>query len=669
MSYYSEVLADSPNAYFRLGESSGTAAVDVKGGASGTYTGGFSLAQSGALANDADTSTDFNGSTGYVNVADRAEFDLGDVFTLEAWIRMDAGSADQVFIDKSQLGYNLKVNTSNQLELRQGDVGSIVTSTLTLSVGRWYHVVATKNGATVKLYIDARDVTGAVTNRTCVNNIHPFAIGSAYYLGAPQQFFNGRVDEVAIYPTALSQDRIAAHYLASGHIIQGAAGGNAGNPTTAPTCTLGTTAAGDILIFGLVDGNTNTGPASLTGTSVTTGGLTWTKKIGAAGNGTTMHGSLWWARATGDHSGQTIIAATNNSGASCWASYRGCVETGDPFEAAVATGIVPATTSVSGFTTTTPGVKLLQVLAIDDDVFSSTETIGGITSHRTTNGQSTGGNDTGVEFNELNQEVPGATGNFVWTGNTADWKVALIGSLKPRAETGVQTVTFTPTSELLNSIGSALNGLTGAYTLAWLGRPIGTEGGLIGMENATDNLAIYLDTGIPSLASPDDLSFKGDFASLPSGEKVLVAVTRPAGANQTPTFHIYRFSNASWSHVAGDTVIDNMALTMTHVIFGQVFGTPGFSGDISVAGMWNVALTNSHLAELVANSRTQDWMSCTGGAPLGLWDAGSSSLGTDLTGAGANESSRSGTFITNDGPANWVYGVASASAISMAMII
>jgi hypothetical protein len=31
----------------------------------------------------------------------------------------------------------------------------------------------------------------------------------------PAQYFNGRIDEVAVYPTALSAARVAAHYAAA----------------------------------------------------------------------------------------------------------------------------------------------------------------------------------------------------------------------------------------------------------------------------------------------------------------------------------------------------------------------------------------------------------------------------------------------------------------------
>ena len=65
-SYSSTVLADAPVAYWRLGESAGTAMVDSTANAnSGTYQGGYTLGQPGAIAGDSDTAVTFGGQNGY----------------------------------------------------------------------------------------------------------------------------------------------------------------------------------------------------------------------------------------------------------------------------------------------------------------------------------------------------------------------------------------------------------------------------------------------------------------------------------------------------------------------------------------------------------------------------------------------------------------------------
>src|SRR5688500_11107092 len=60
--YANIVLADNPTAYWRLGETSGTTAVDssVPGGNQGTYLNGVTLGIPGAIPGDPNTSAGFS---------------------------------------------------------------------------------------------------------------------------------------------------------------------------------------------------------------------------------------------------------------------------------------------------------------------------------------------------------------------------------------------------------------------------------------------------------------------------------------------------------------------------------------------------------------------------------------------------------------------------------
>jgi hypothetical protein len=87
--YASAVLADHPVAYWRLGEASGTTAIDSSAHLqTGAYFNGVSLGQPGALPGDPNTAARFDG------VNDHAQFPnpVGDDFTVEAWINTTANS-------------------------------------------------------------------------------------------------------------------------------------------------------------------------------------------------------------------------------------------------------------------------------------------------------------------------------------------------------------------------------------------------------------------------------------------------------------------------------------------------------------------------------------------------------------------------------------------------
>src|SRR6266852_7303617 len=68
--YSAVILADKPLGYWRLGESDPSqAAKDASGnGNDGTYVGGVTLGQKGAINRDPDTAAQFDGSTGYVDI-------------------------------------------------------------------------------------------------------------------------------------------------------------------------------------------------------------------------------------------------------------------------------------------------------------------------------------------------------------------------------------------------------------------------------------------------------------------------------------------------------------------------------------------------------------------------------------------------------------------------
>ena len=211
--YEGEVMADGADLYLRLGEGSGTTATDSSGNAlHGTYQNTPTLGVDGALQSDSNGAVTLNGSDEYVTVADNALLDPGDTFTLEAWVYYTTTPAvAQVIIDKGVNGYQLYIKSTDQLVLDKDNASEIVVSTITVSKNVWSHVVATKSGSTVKLYINGVDVSGTVTNLTIVGTATALNIGRQH---TSNYYFNGSLDEVAIYPTALSAARVLAHYNA-----------------------------------------------------------------------------------------------------------------------------------------------------------------------------------------------------------------------------------------------------------------------------------------------------------------------------------------------------------------------------------------------------------------------------------------------------------------------
>jgi len=73
-------------------------------------------------------------------------------------------------------------------------------------VGQWYHVVGTYDGTNARIYIngDFKKSFG------CTN----MATSTGLSIGGPSEYFNGTIDELAIYSKALSGEEILEHYNA-----------------------------------------------------------------------------------------------------------------------------------------------------------------------------------------------------------------------------------------------------------------------------------------------------------------------------------------------------------------------------------------------------------------------------------------------------------------------
>ncbi len=226
MSYVSEITADSPIAWYRCQEASGYLQ-DSSGGArhADEVHGSPTYAVTGPITSEgSDRGITFHSaSSDWFNVPYYAGYDLGDVCSVECWLkRADTVTTEQIVITRDQ-GLYLAISGTNQLAFAKSGVSTMVRSTVAITdTTTWHHCVNTKTGATVKQYIDGVDVTGVVTNQTFTNGATPTVKIGADGGGSP---FNGSVDEIAVYATALSAARVLAHYTAA---TAGAGGGGGG---------------------------------------------------------------------------------------------------------------------------------------------------------------------------------------------------------------------------------------------------------------------------------------------------------------------------------------------------------------------------------------------------------------------------------------------------------
>jgi hypothetical protein len=85
-----------------------------------------------------------------------------------------------------------------------------VTAPGTPSTVAWTHIVMSRSGSTLKLYVNGTAVATATASGALNTSTGMLAIGRTGAVSV--DYFKGSVDEVAVYPTALSATRIAEHY-------------------------------------------------------------------------------------------------------------------------------------------------------------------------------------------------------------------------------------------------------------------------------------------------------------------------------------------------------------------------------------------------------------------------------------------------------------------------
>lgn len=220
VAYAPVVLADAPRGYYRLGDSSGTVALDASGnGRTGTYHGGVSPTAS-LIADPGSAGALFDGTSGYVQLPASTAWTLS-ALTLEAWIRTSATEWPGHGILVAQQQYSIYVQEGYLRSYDWGgggwrDSGAFVAD------GLPHHVVMTiqngvANGST--WYVDGMAVS--TTTYTEGAGTPPPQIGAE----GGYSLFPGTIQEAAIYSGVLSAARILAHYQA---------GKGTQAPTTAP---------------------------------------------------------------------------------------------------------------------------------------------------------------------------------------------------------------------------------------------------------------------------------------------------------------------------------------------------------------------------------------------------------------------------------------------------
>jgi len=229
--YAERILANNPVVYWRLGETAGTVAMDSSGNdLNAGYEGGVDQDQEGAILADTDSAVYTDGMDDYLHKPTTDELKLVDDMTISLWLKPDELPADEAYLitysgpteaPGDNASYQIALTDEGEIDYLQefgnGKDESCTFEDLDIEADTWLNLVLTRNRGdrTIRLYLDGQFVGSwdgfgppPLPNSGKDGELY---VGSAH--GA-DSFFNGHLDDIALFDQELSAEEILALYNA-----------------------------------------------------------------------------------------------------------------------------------------------------------------------------------------------------------------------------------------------------------------------------------------------------------------------------------------------------------------------------------------------------------------------------------------------------------------------
>jgi hypothetical protein len=230
--YATEVLADAPAIYWKADVTTGTSLADRAGFGRVATTFTSPVLGSAPLVVDhaAARSVRFDGAGD--SIYRNHESWMTGVVTVEGWFAVTGApgaggdhtliAKDDVSVSFASRGWRLYYNPGTDTLSWSGFVGATTTRFTASYVGGNplpiggppRHIVATYDGTVARLYLDGVEVATHTFGAANVRwSTYPIQVGKDS--GGNQYQLNGKADEIAVYLTVLTPERILAHYGAA----------------------------------------------------------------------------------------------------------------------------------------------------------------------------------------------------------------------------------------------------------------------------------------------------------------------------------------------------------------------------------------------------------------------------------------------------------------------
>lgn len=171
----------------------------------------------GSPSYDADGVVDksilLNGSSQYVKFGNDSSFDFTSGLTISAWVKKPSFTPTNTIISKRSaysstgIPFELAVDGTN-IQFRVKGNTSVVTCAHGMSINTWYHIAATWDGTTAKVFVNnvekgSSSIGGSITTNTAV-------VTNGALPGGGEKF-NGRIDRLFVFSSS-KESQISDEY-------------------------------------------------------------------------------------------------------------------------------------------------------------------------------------------------------------------------------------------------------------------------------------------------------------------------------------------------------------------------------------------------------------------------------------------------------------------------
>ena len=213
-SFETVITADNPLFWYRLGETSGTTAVDEVSARNGTYVNTPTLGEDG-LVKGSDKAVLLNAAQSeYISLPNTFRIGTLSNHSIEVWA--DPTSGGYVYSENRSSGviytfYAAPTQVSFHIYTSSGWREAIFPTSLSAGT---HHIVGTLSStAGMKLYVDGVvEATNGNTNPTISGSLHSRYIGARWSGSVVQSFPSGTFDEVIAYNYPLTLEQVQEHY-------------------------------------------------------------------------------------------------------------------------------------------------------------------------------------------------------------------------------------------------------------------------------------------------------------------------------------------------------------------------------------------------------------------------------------------------------------------------